>query len=154
MVSTPKTKASRRILPLPQPVVSALIALRSAPGLETEETLVFHSRKGMPLNDTNLLLRHLKPVGRKSVLAIDCMLVETLGAFIEGLEDTEGKSKKTFCNFLRGRKLFATEFSTADLAEKFYKQLAAGFCIKPKAAVKARFGQSVLCSASKVTLSP
>lgn len=63
VVSTPKTKASRRILPLPQPVVSALIALRPAPGLETEEMLVFHSRKGTPLNDTNLLLRHLKPAG-------------------------------------------------------------------------------------------
>jgi len=65
MVSTPKTKASRRILPLPQPVVSALTALLPAPGLDTEETLVFHSRKGTPLNDTNLLLRHLKPAGRK-----------------------------------------------------------------------------------------
>ena len=65
MVSTPKTKASRRILPLSQPAVSALLALRPAPGPETEETLVFHSRKGTPLNDTNLLLRHLKPAGRK-----------------------------------------------------------------------------------------
>jgi hypothetical protein len=26
------------------------------------------------------------------VLAVDCMLVETLGAFMEGFEDTEGKS--------------------------------------------------------------
>jgi hypothetical protein len=50
-----------------------------------------------------------------SVLAIDCLVVETLGAFIEGLEHTEGKSKKTFCTFLRTRKQFAAEFTTDDL---------------------------------------
>jgi hypothetical protein len=61
-----------------------------------------------------------------TVLAVACMLVETLGAFIEGLEDTEGKSKKTFCNFLRTRKLFAAEFSTDELAENFYKQFRCG----------------------------
>jgi len=61
-----------------------------------------------------------------TVLAVDCMLVETLGAFVEGLEDTEGKSKKTFCNFLRTRKIFAVEFTTDELAEKFYKQFRCG----------------------------
>jgi hypothetical protein len=61
-----------------------------------------------------------------TVLAIDCLLVETLGAFIEGLEDTEGRSKKTFCTFLRTRKQFANEFPTDDLAERFYKQFRCG----------------------------
>jgi hypothetical protein len=61
-----------------------------------------------------------------TILAVDCMLVETLGAFIEGLEDTEGKSKKTFCKFLRTRKRFAVEFTTDELAEKFYKQFRCG----------------------------
>ncbi len=60
------------------------------------------------------------------VLAVDCMLVETLGAFIEGLEDTEGKSKKTFCKFLRTRTLFTAEFSTDEVAERFYKQFRCG----------------------------
>ncbi len=50
-----------------------------------------------------------------TVLAIDCLLVETLGAFIDGLEDTDGKSKKTFRAFLRTRKQFAAEFTTDDL---------------------------------------
>lgn len=59
-------------------------------------------------------------------LAVDCMLVETLGAFIEGLVDTEGKSQKTFCNFLRTRTLFAAEFSTDDVAKKFYNQFRCG----------------------------
>ena len=61
-----------------------------------------------------------------TVLAIDCLLVETLGAFIEGLEDTDGKSKKTFCAFLRTRKQFAAEFATDDLAKNFYEQFRCG----------------------------
>lgn len=65
IVSTPKTKASRRTLPLPQQVMDAITTLRPAPGPDAENTLVFHSRNGKPLNDTNLLLRHLKPAGKK-----------------------------------------------------------------------------------------
>jgi hypothetical protein len=61
-----------------------------------------------------------------SVLAIDCLVVETLGAFIEGYEDTLGKSQKTFCTFLRTRKQFAAEFTTDDLAKKFYEQFRCG----------------------------
>jgi hypothetical protein len=61
-----------------------------------------------------------------TVLAIDCMLVETLGAFIEGLEDTERKSQKTFRNFLRTRKSFAAEFTTDNLAKQFYAQFRCG----------------------------
>jgi len=61
-----------------------------------------------------------------TVLAIDCLLVETLGAFVEGLEDTDGISKKTFCTFVRGRKQFATEFATDDLAARFYQQFRCG----------------------------
>ena len=64
-VNTPKTKASRRTLPLPRPVVRTLLLLRPEPGQETDETLVFHTRDGKPLGDTNLLHRHLKPAGRK-----------------------------------------------------------------------------------------
>ncbi|MGH9816233.1 MAG: hypothetical protein ACRD6I_09160, partial [Candidatus Acidiferrales bacterium] len=44
------------------------------------------------------------------ILAIDCLLVETLGAFIEGLEDTDRKSRATFCNFLTTRPEFARYF--------------------------------------------
>jgi hypothetical protein len=61
-----------------------------------------------------------------TVLAIDCLLVETLGAFIEGLEDTEGESKRIFRTFLRTRKQFAADFPTDDIANKFYKQFRCG----------------------------
>ena len=60
-----------------------------------------------------------------TVLAVDCLLVETLGAFIDGLEDTEGNSKDTFCKVLTKRPLFSSDF-TQSLAEKFYKEFRCG----------------------------
>ena len=64
-LNTPKTKGSRRLLPLPRSVVQTLLLLRPKPGEGIEETLVFHTRTGTALSDTNLLHRHLKPAGRK-----------------------------------------------------------------------------------------
>jgi len=61
-----------------------------------------------------------------TVLAIDCLLVETLAAFIEGLEDTDGESKRIFRSFLRTRKQFAADFSNDEIANKFYKQFRCG----------------------------
>lgn len=60
-----------------------------------------------------------------AVLAIDCLLVETLGAFLEGLENTEGDSKATFCKFLTTRPGFSADFSDA-LAKKFYSEFRCG----------------------------
>ncbi len=64
-IGSPKTKGSRRTLPLPETAVMALksLALRLPDG--NPERLVFSSRKGTVLNDTNLLLRHLKPAGKQ-----------------------------------------------------------------------------------------
>ncbi len=70
-----------------------------------------------------------KPITEKrfgfTVLAVDCLLVETLGAFIEGLTDTVGKSGPTFCKFLTTRTLFNSEFNQ-DRAERFYKEFRCG----------------------------
>ena len=60
-----------------------------------------------------------------AVLAIDCLLVETLGAFIEGLEDTEGKSQRVFVRFLTTRPAFSSYF-TKDLARQFYSEFRCG----------------------------
>jgi integrase len=60
---TPKSKASRRALPLPLPTAHALAALRpigAEPG-----ALVFPNSRGAACNDCNLLRRHLKPAGRR-----------------------------------------------------------------------------------------
>jgi integrase len=63
LIGTPKTKNSRRTLPMPEFLKDALKRLseKSASG----EHLVFQTRNGTPFNDTNLLHQHLKPVRRK-----------------------------------------------------------------------------------------
>jgi hypothetical protein len=58
-------------------------------------------------------------------MAIDCLLVETLGAFLKGLLDTDGKSAPVFCDFLLSGPLFAARFSAAT-AKDFYKVFRCG----------------------------
>lgn len=60
-----------------------------------------------------------------TVLAIDCLVIETLQAFIEGLEDTDGISRATFRKFLTTRRGFATDFTEA-LANTFYSDFRCG----------------------------
>jgi len=60
-----------------------------------------------------------------AVLALDCMLVETLGAFLKGLEDTDGQSKSVFCEVLSTRPQFCGGFNEV-LATRFYKDFRCG----------------------------
>jgi hypothetical protein len=60
-----------------------------------------------------------------AILAIDCLLIETLAAFVEGLETTDGKSKATFCTFLTTRPKFKATF-TFDIAKQFYEEFRCG----------------------------
>ena len=53
-----------------------------------------------------------------AVLAIDCLLVETLGAFIEALTDTDRASRQTLCRFLTTRPLLKKAFTTQELATR------------------------------------
>jgi integrase len=63
LLGSPKTKGSRRTLPLPTVLVKPLSRIFEKGTRTSEEDLVFQTRNGTPLNDTNLLHRHLKPVG-------------------------------------------------------------------------------------------
>jgi hypothetical protein len=58
-----------------------------------------------------------------AILAIDCLLVKTLGAFILGLTDTNksGASQSAFCHFLTSRPGFQNHFKTP-LAKKVYRE--------------------------------
>ena len=60
-IGSPKTKGSKRTLPLPESLREALLRLQRDAG----EGLVFHTLTGKPYNDTNLLHRFLKPAGRR-----------------------------------------------------------------------------------------
>jgi integrase len=63
LIGTPKTKGSRRTLPMPNFLKDVLKRLseKAASG----DHLIFQTRNGTPFSDTNLLHQHLKPVGKK-----------------------------------------------------------------------------------------
>jgi integrase len=63
LMGTPKTKSSRRALPMPEALKDELKHLSEKS--ESEEHLIFHTRNGTPFSDTNLLHKHLKPAGTK-----------------------------------------------------------------------------------------
>lgn len=62
-LGSPKTKGSKRTLPLPEPLAVALERHRQ----DSPQTggLVFSTSAGTPYSDTNLLARHLKPAGKQ-----------------------------------------------------------------------------------------
>ena len=60
-----------------------------------------------------------------TVLAIDCLLIETLQAFRWGAADTKGRSQKAFRTFLTERSRFAPHFDRAT-AERFYQDYRCG----------------------------
>jgi hypothetical protein len=60
-----------------------------------------------------------------TIVAIDCLLVETLGAFILGLTDTIDKSERAFAKCL-SRPLFAPYFSTRRRKHEFYVEFRCG----------------------------
>ena len=64
-LGTPKTKGSKRTLPLPHALVLALQTTAENPGAPKGQELVFPTRKGTAFSDTNLLLRQIKPAARK-----------------------------------------------------------------------------------------
>ena len=65
LLGSPKTKGSRRTLPFPRALVPCLIRIHEHASRTGEDGLIFQTRNGTPLNETNLLHRHLKPAGRK-----------------------------------------------------------------------------------------
>ncbi|MGC2417438.1 MAG: site-specific integrase [Candidatus Acidiferrales bacterium] len=67
---SPKTKSSRRDVPMSQPVRKALLAERGVSAGTDGETLVFACRNGSPLNPKNLLRRVLQPACRELGLPV------------------------------------------------------------------------------------
>jgi integrase len=67
---TPKTKSSRRDVPMSQPVREALMAQRNERAAADTDGLIFTSRNGSPMNPKNLLRRVLQPACRKLQLPV------------------------------------------------------------------------------------
>ena len=65
MIGSPKTKGSRRTVPMPGRLREALMRLYGQSRNAEPDHLVFQTAKGTPYSDTNLLHRHIKPAGQK-----------------------------------------------------------------------------------------
>jgi len=60
-----------------------------------------------------------------TILAIDCLLIETLQAFIEGKRDTKNQSGRMFRNFLTTHPAFSLYFNDQS-ADRFYRDFRCG----------------------------
>lgn len=92
--------------------------------------------------DQRLTERYLEPVdvliaaesGKKTsehkfgftILGIDCLLIETIQSFYEGITDSTGRSRQLFTAFLMQRSRFKTYFPTQIQADEFYKNFRCG----------------------------
>ena len=87
--------------------------------------------KGRYLDPADMLIaadRQELPKNRRfgfTVLAVDCLLIETFQAFIEGRKETRNLSKKMFKAFLTTRPAFSSYFDQ-QLAERFYYDFRCG----------------------------
>jgi hypothetical protein len=73
--------------------------------------------------------KYKSPLDKKygfTVIAIDCMLAETIQSFYDGVTNSSGSSKKIFVRFLRHRDHFKSFFSTDQEAEHFYINFRCG----------------------------
>ncbi len=61
-----------------------------------------------------------------AILAIDCLLVETLNQFHKGTDETEGSHQDAFWDFFSKSRFFRTEFDTKKKAQIFYGHFRCG----------------------------
>jgi len=69
------------------------------------------------------------PIEKKfgfAILAIDCLLIETIQSFYEGVTNSNGQSQQLFKNFLTQRENFKTYFATEKEAGEFYINFRCG----------------------------
>jgi integrase len=102
LIGSPKTKGSRRTLPLPEGPREALKRLEGYSREHDGDGLVFHTRSGRPCSDTNLLHRELKPAGAKigapwlnwhTLRRTHCTLFQEAGGSLRDAQAQLGHSK-------------------------------------------------------------
>jgi len=60
-----------------------------------------------------------------SIMANNCLLIETLESFYRGWENSQNKSQEAFINFFKRDKNFS-EFASDDIPTLFYKNIRCG----------------------------
>jgi integrase len=98
----PKTKGSKRSLPIPRALAAPLARACGHHARSADECVVFQSRYGKPLSDSNLLHRHLKPAGAKigapwlnwhTLRRTHATLLQVAGASLKDAQAQLGHSK-------------------------------------------------------------
>jgi integrase len=98
----PKTKGSKRSLPIPKALAAPLARVCGHHARTEDERLVFQSRHDKPLSDSNLLHRHLKPAGGKigaswlnwhTLRRTHATLLQVAGASLKDAQTQLGHSK-------------------------------------------------------------
>jgi integrase len=102
LLGSPKTKGSKRTLPLPGVLGPPLVRIFEQAVRTGEDDLVFQTRNGTPFNDTNLLHRHLKPAGQKlgmpwlswhTLRRTHATLLQAAGASLRDAQAQMGRSR-------------------------------------------------------------
>jgi integrase len=102
LLGSPKTKGSKRIVPLSQTLREVLKRMREHSLTQTEDSLVFHTATGKPFSDTNLLHRELKPAGSQvgapwlnwhTLRRTHCTLFQVAGGSLRDAQAQLGHSK-------------------------------------------------------------
>lgn len=102
LFGAPKTKGSKRSLPIPKALVAPLARVCGHHARTEDERLVFQSRHGKPLSDSNLLHRHLKPAGARigapwlnwhTLRRTHATLLQVAGASLKDAQAQLGHSK-------------------------------------------------------------
>ena len=82
-----------------------------------------------PINKLIESEENLNPIDKKfgfSILALDCLLIETIQSFYQGITNSSSKSKKIFKRFLTQQDGFKEYFITDKIAEDFYFKFRCG----------------------------
>jgi integrase len=101
-VGSPKTKGSKRAVPMSKTLRGQLLALQGLSLERSPEQYVFRTRTGNPFSDTNLLHRVLKPTGAKigagwlnwhTLRRTHCTLFQDAGGSLRDAQAQLGHSK-------------------------------------------------------------
>ncbi len=95
----------------------------STPDWECAVNIFVDRIQGRYINQIDLLSNDINANGF-AIMALNCLLIEALYQFENGLKETKNSNKKEYANFLR--QIDSTAFSVGSVAEDFYTHIRCG----------------------------
>lgn len=113
-----------------------------------EATKIFHDRiQGRYVAPVDAIVNHasydIREFSGFAILAIDCLIIETLNQFHKGTDETTGKNWKAFRDFFQNSEHFKNEFKTSKICQVFYSHFRCGLLhqAQTKKQSKIRYGE-------------